>query len=46
MITFIKYLSSTTFKYGEDMIDTSLKCGVNIQYQKGFVHVRYQSSGF
>ena len=46
MITFIKDLSSTIFKYGEDMIDTSLKCSVNIQYQKGLVMsgISHQSS--
>jgi len=46
MINYIKYLPSTTLKYGEDMTDTSLKCSVNIQYKKGFVHVRYTLSVF
>jgi hypothetical protein len=40
------YLPSATIKYGEDKTDTSLKCGVNIQYEKDLVHVTYQSSVF
>jgi hypothetical protein len=34
LINYIKYLPSTTIRYGEEKTDTSLKCPVNIQYLK------------
>ena len=49
MINFIKYLISTTSPYGESTTDTSLKCGVDMQYKgsgsmSGFSH--QSSDGF